>query len=132
MTYLRAFIAGTVFPTILLPIMLCLAVSYGKPEFQTISIIDWIPIIWGIRNILYLAFFVKVVKLDCSAKSFIWGAILSLILASDAVLSVHLPHLLGIKAGYEYLPLLIAPIGYGLVWMLIVKRLNKVVGVNCP
>ena len=59
MKYFRAFIAGLVLPSIILPIFLCIALAAGKSQILTIPFLHFIPVIWGIWNILYFSFFKK-------------------------------------------------------------------------
>lgn len=132
MKHLKAFVSGLTLPAVLLPFIFML-VTYSAKELNnsTLVFMHFIPVIWGIWNVLYFAFFrnVSIASFNEDIKIGIWGAILGLLLACIAIfwfnitasISLHIPH---------YLPLIIAPILYAILWRYIVKKLNDVLGVG--
>jgi len=118
MKYFRAFIAGTVFPTILLPIMVCILAYSGKKEVLQVPFLHWLPVIWGLWNALYIY------TLKNYFNYAISGAILGVLVASYGVFWLDLPSILGIES-YRYVPLVGAPILYAIVWHYLVKPLNN-------
>lgn len=129
MNLFRAFIAGTVFPTIVLPILLLCAIFYGKSELLDVPLVHFIPVIWGIWNALYFAFCKNCLPGGVIGRYIISGGILGLILALFAVFVAGIPEILGF-AQYRFYPLVFVPIGYAIVWLVIVKPLNSFLGVR--
>lgn len=129
MNLFRAFIAGTVLPTIVLPIVLLTAIYNGKSELLDVPIVHFIPVIWGIWNLLYFAICKNFLPGGVIGRYIISGGLLGLILAFYAVFIVGLPEILGFGE-YQYYPLVVAPIVYAIVWLVIVKPLNNFLGVR--
>lgn len=130
MQYIKAFISGAIFPGIFMPIALLIATLKGNTELTNLTSLHLIPIIWGIWNILYFAFFKNSLKASLNIRLLITGGILGLILASYAVFWLDLPTILGIPTQVHCLPLLVAPILYALIWRYVVKYLNDMVGLK--
>lgn len=126
----RAFIAGLVIPSIILPIALCVAYSYGNTQLLEVPIVHWIPVIWGVWNALYFAICKDFLPGGLTIRHFLAGGSLGLLLAFYAVFWLHLPSLIGLPEAYTYWPLLIAPIVYALVWAYLVHPLNKLLGLR--
>lgn len=127
MEYLRAFIAGTVFPTCLIPILNFLTSQVGRSGFSQITLVHWLPIIWGVWNVLYLyAANNKMLPKDANISWLGAGALLGLILAVVGIFWIDLPSIMGF-GNYRYWPLIGVPILYALVWRFIVKPLTEIV-----
>ena len=130
MRYLRAMVAGVFFPSILLPIILLIASTYGKADLLQVKFFHIIPLLWGGWNILYFAFFKDVFPGSEVVKLLLTGAILGLLVAIIAVFWLRLPEILGLPRHLQLLPLVGAPIGYAILWALVMKPLNKIVGLS--
>lgn len=63
-------------------------------------------------------------------RIFIAGAILGLIIAAIGVYWLNIPGLLGVPQNWHYVPLIAGPIFYGILWLIFVRPLNDVLGVN--
>ncbi len=130
MKYLKAFIAGIACPSTLLPFLLCLAVLADKPQVLSIPFLHFIPIIWGIWNVLYIAFAKDTFPKDEIASMLATGAILGFIVAAVGIFWVNIPAIVGIPQQYAYLPLLFGPILYSVLWLFIVRPLNNLLGLK--
>ncbi len=130
MMYLRAFIAGVVLPSVLLPLILSLAVYAERPQLSDVLFVHYLPIIWGVWNVLYFAGLRDILPGSLDVKLMLTGLILGVIVAIVAVFGLDLTQAIGLEGNAIYLPLIIAPILYALFWWLIVKPLNSVVGVE--
>jgi hypothetical protein len=130
MNYVKMFIAGIAFPTVLLPFIMLFAWSLGYSEILTIPFIHFIPLIWGIWNILYFVFFAKVLPGSFPVKLLLTGGILGLLIALYGVFGLHLPELLDMPYSMDYLPLVIAPVLYALIWLFIVSPINHLLGLH--
>ena len=130
MRYLRAFISGVFLPSLILPFLMLLYWSLGKANVLNVKFLHFIPILWGIWNVLYVGLFQYILRGHESAKMFVSGAVLGLIVALIAVYGLKLPSVIGLPKYLAYLPLIIAPIAYGILWWLIVLPLNHIVGIK--
>lgn len=130
MLYVKAFISGMLIPSILVPILLLIASIFSNPAVLTIKSLHFIPILWGIWNILYFSTFRNILPGTENIKIFITGAVLGLIVAGIGIHWLHLPAILGMPGFLQYMPWFGAPILYGLLWLFGVKPLNKVVGIK--
>lgn len=126
----KAFMAGLVVPSIILPVLLCIAIRLGKPEILNIVFIHFLPIIWGIWNVLYFALFKKFLNCNLNCRLLLTGAILGLLVAIYAVFWLQVPTILGLPSSLFYLPLAGAPILYAILWRLFVKPLNDLLHLN--
>jgi hypothetical protein len=129
MLYLRAFMSGIAIPTALLPIILCIGLALGKNELLSVPLLHYIPVIWGIWNVLYFLVFRDFLPGREGLKYLITGAILGFILACVGVFWLHVPTIVGFTGEVVYYPLVIVPILYAILWAYGVRPLNKVVGI---
>lgn len=129
MNYLRAFIAGLVIPSVLLPIAACLAIRLGKPQLLEVGGAYWMPVIWGIWNVLFVGLG-RILPFSYDVRLFIKGALLGLLVAAYAIFWVHVPEIAGFPERWKYLPLIVAPLAYALLWRYGVKWLNALLGVK--
>lgn len=127
MKHLRAFIAGIVLPSVLIPVFLYAALYLGKPQLLSVPALHLIPIVWGLWNILYFAVGEKVLPVESNVRLLLAGGILGLLVAFVGVFYLHLPALLGLSKFY-YFPLVAAPIVYALLWRYVVQPLNTLLG----
>lgn len=127
MNLVRAFISGIALPSVLIPIFFYFSVHINK-EMLEIPFIHIIPILWGFWNVLYFAIFKSFFPGDEDLKIIISGALLGFIIAIILIFWYHVPERLGLSGNTIYFPLLVAPILYAIIWRLVVKPLNKLVG----
>jgi hypothetical protein len=130
MNYLRAFIAGLALPSILLPFLFLAAAEGGKAEIGTLPFFHFLPLIWGLWNVLDVALFRKWIPFPTRTRLLLIGACLGLLVVLIGIFYLHLPSLLGFPASVQYLPLIVGPILYALLWRFFVKPLNALLQVN--
>lgn len=119
MRNLKIFIAGLTFPSIIIPFLLLIAWLFGKTQILAHPVVHFIPLIWGVWNLLYF----KLFSGESTIQLFCFGAVLGLLIALLGVFLLNIPTLIGLGA-FTYLPLIIAPIIYGIFWVYIVNPLN--------
>lgn len=125
MKWLKAFIAGLVVPSIILPIVIFLASYLGKTQILTIPFLHFIPVIWGLWNIFYFAYLKNILPIDQDTRLYITGGILGFLVAIYAVFGLDIPHHMGLDS-IRYLPILIGPVLYAVLWRFLVKDLNHI------
>jgi hypothetical protein len=130
MNLIKAFVAGVTIPSILLPFMLCLALAFGKSEILMVPFLHFIPLIWGILNILYIVFFKRLFPGDVNTRLQVAGGVLGLLVAIYAIFHLDLPRVFGSPEWLNYAPLIIAPILYAIVWRYLLKPLNTLLGLQ--
>ncbi|MEX1013291.1 MAG: hypothetical protein WD595_07050 [Waddliaceae bacterium] len=130
MTNIRAFISGIVLPSILLPLILSVAVYLERPQLSEVLFVHYLPIIWGVWNIIYFAGLRESLPGSQDVKLMLTGLILGLLVAIVAVFFVDLPEAMGLEGNAVYIPLVLGPILYAILWWLVVNPLNKIVGVE--
>lgn len=128
--YIKIFIAGIAFPSVLLPLVLLVAWAFGKTQIFTIPFLHLIPLIWGVWNILYFALFLKALPQNSILRLLITGAVLGFLIAAYGVFALHIPTLMGWPKSLTYLPLIFAPILYAIFWLFIVDPLNHLFGIS--
>jgi hypothetical protein len=126
MKWLKAFIAGIVVPSIISPIVLGIASYLGKTQVLATPFVHFIPVIWGLWNILYFAFLKNLLPEDVDTRLWITGGILGIVLSIYAVFLAHLPDSFGLVGALRYLPLLVGPVLYAVLWRFLVKDLNYI------
>jgi hypothetical protein len=125
MNQLKAFIAGMIVPSIVLPFFLCLGMALGRPQILDIVFVHFIPLIWGVWNILYFAFFKRFFPSNINLRLLLTGGLLGLFIAIFGVFGLHLPSILQFPRSLTYFPLLFVPILYAVLWWLFVGPLNS-------
>jgi hypothetical protein len=128
MTYIKAFIAGMILPSLILPFGLLAMLMIGKNEILGMPSIHAIPLVWGAWNVLYFAFLRKLLPENLDLRLFITGALLGLLVAIYGVFVLKLPSIIGLPGNVYYGPLFALPILYGILWRFIVKPLNDLLG----
>jgi uncharacterized membrane protein len=126
MKWLKSFIAGIIVPTIILPICTLIFLYIGKKEILTIPFLHFIPIIWGFWNMFYFAFLKNVLSDNQNTRLYTTGAILGFLVAIYGVFWFDVPTLIGLPEQIRYLPIIVAPIVYALLWRFLVKDLNHI------
>ncbi len=129
MKYAKAFIAGLTLPSVLLPIMLSIAINAGKPEVLSVYFLHQLPLIWGAWNVLYFLLF-KRLSTNRNARLMLTGAVLGFGVAVYGVFALDIPALIGIEGLFRFLPLIIAPLIYALLWRFGVSPLNQLLGIQ--
>jgi hypothetical protein len=130
MKTLKAFIAGIVFPSILLPALIFALLTWRKPQLLQIFFLHLIPLIWGIWNVSYFAIWKKILPGSLNVRLLVTGALLGLLVAIYGVFWLQVPTLLGMPKNMFYLPLVGAPILYAIAWRLFVKPINDLLGLT--
>lgn len=126
MKLLKSFIAGIVVPSIILPIIILLAVYLGKSQILTIPFLHFIPVIWGIWNMLYFTVFKNILPENQDTRLLITGALLGFLIAAVGIFYLDIPHLIGMPDQLHYLPLIVGPLVYAVLWRFLVKDLNHI------
>lgn len=130
MDLIKAFVSGVAVPSILLPFILCGALMFGEPQVLTVPFLHFLPLIWGVWNILYILFFKRLFPGDANTRLQVAGGVLGLLVAIYAIFHLDLPHVLGFPGWLRYAPLILAPILYAIVWRYLVKPLNTLLGLQ--
>lgn len=127
--YMKIIIAGITFPSILLPLILLIAWAFEKTEIFTIKSLHFLPLVWGIWNILYFTWFLKFLPKNTTLRLLITGGALGLFVALYGVFVLNIPMVIGLPKSLSYLPLVIGPILYAICWLFIINPLNHLLGV---
>jgi len=124
MIHLKRFLVGLALPSVVLPFLLLSVYMANKPAFLGIPFLYFIPMIWGIWNILDHAIFKEISSKDKLLHALIVGAVLGFLVTSIGVYCFDASRLLGLSHTLTYLPLLIGPLFYALLWAFVVRPLN--------
>lgn len=127
--YIKIFIAGIAFPSAFLPLLLLIAWAFGKTEIFTIKFLHFLPVIWGIWNVLYFILFLQFLPKNTTLRLLITGGVLGCLVAVYGVFALNIPGVIGLPQSLIYLPLVIGPILYAICWLFIVKPLNQLLGI---
>jgi len=134
MKYLKAFIAGLAFPATLLPFIYLILYSAGHQAIHTqpLQFIPlFIPLVFGLWNVGYFLVGNKCSIQQRNPRLWVTGISLGLLVGLVGIFMLHLPKLLfGFTGVLFYLPIIIVPIIYGIIWRYIVHSLNTVVGLK--
>lgn len=130
MDYLRAFIAGMILPSIFLPIFLVIVTVLRQSDALPLHFFYLLPIIWGVWNVLYFSYFRYNFPSNKTLRLLLTGAILGLLIAIYGVFWLDLPTLFHFPESLHCLPILIVPVVYALLWSLVVRPLNDIVGLK--
>lgn len=125
MKVFKEFVAGLIVPSIFVPFGLTLWTYLGHREILNILTLHWLPIIWGVWNVIYFLGLKNILPGSKDDRLFLTGAILGLIIGLVGVFYLGMPEIIGVT---YYLPLIILPIVYGLVWRFLVNPLNNLLG----
>lgn len=131
--FIKSMLAGMGFPGIALPVIYTALYLYNPALIQSnpLQFIPmYIPILFGITNIIYLKMGHRFFIQDINLRLWATGACLGLIVAIFGVFILKLPALVfGLSHGFQYLPLILLPVIYGALFRYIVKALNQILGV---
>jgi hypothetical protein len=131
MLYLRAMIAGIFLPSIILPIILMIADGSGRSDLLQFLFPHVIPLLWGLWNVLYFLSLRNWLPGNETIKLLLAGGILGFIIAAIGVFWFQIPSsYLGIQEERQYLPLVIGPVLYSVLWLFVVGPLNHIVGIE--
>lgn len=126
MKWLKAFIAGIVVPSIILPILVLILNYLGKTQVLTHPFLHFIPVIWGLWNIFYFLYLKNVLPENQDTRLLITGAILGFLITFYGIFWLNIPQLIGLPDQIRYLPLIVGPLLYAVLWRYLVKDLNNI------
>jgi hypothetical protein len=130
---IKAFVAGMAFPAIFLPLAYTLLFymehhSLQQHPLQFIPL--YLPIVWGIANAVFIELHDDSNKSNVNSGLWVTGVILGFLVAVFGVFVINIPIMIfGDMHGFEFAPLVILPIIYGLLFRYVVKWLNKLLAV---
>ncbi len=131
--FVKAFVAGMVFPGIFLPLAYTLLyVMDTRPiPTRTLEFVPmYLPIIWGFANAIFMHLHEGSSVKRLNAGLWVTGACLGFLVAVCGVFILNLPTIVfGELNGLEFVPLIILPVIYGAVFRYIVKWFNKMISV---
>jgi len=130
MNTIKAFMVGIFFPTLIIPFALLILNCLGFQNVTFVIFVHFIPILWGIWNVLYFWICRHFLPADEMASGILTGGFLGLLVALIAVFCIDLPESFGLEGGIQYIPLVVAPILYAIFWVLIVTPLNRALDVR--
>ena len=129
----KSFIAGITLPSIFLPLAYTLLYILKPQTFQQnpLQFIPmYIPILFGITNIIYHWISHRHLTQHINRKLWITGICLGLIVAVFGIFIFNVPSLVfGLSHGFQYIPLVALPIIYGAIFRFIVKWLNTMLDI---
>lgn len=131
--FVKAFIAGMALPAAVLPIAYTLLyLNFRSPltahALQFIPM--FLPLVWGLANAIYVKLQEDSSPKKANGALIVTGACLGFLVAVFAIFIVHAPTMmLGRSSGLQYLPLIIVPVIYAVLWRYVVKWINKLLGV---
>lgn len=129
----KAFVSGMAFPAVFLPLAyagLYMMDHRALTQHPIQFVPMFIPLAWGIANVIH-----SKVNDEARGKSInkgLWltGAILGFLVAVVGIFMMHIPTMIfGELRGFEFAPLVVLPIVYGLLFRYVVKWLNKTLSV---
>lgn len=129
----KAFLAGVGFPAIFLPIAYTFLffLEYPSMRIHSLQFVPmYIPIVFGIANMLLISLSEGVPTKNLNIGYWITGGCLGFLVAVLGVFVLHVPTMVfGDVHGLQYLPLFALPVIYGIIFRVVVKWLNKTVGI---
>lgn len=128
----KAFIAGLTLPAIVLPIMYTLLYFNVRNVFtqHALQFIPmFLPLAWGAANLVFVYLHKETSTKGANGGLVVTGACLGFLVAVFGVFIAHVPAMLFGKGHLQYLPLLIVPVVYAVLFRYVVKWLNKLIGV---
>lgn len=128
---IKAFVAGMAFPAIFLPLLYTFLfftnqrVAHIEIQFMPM----YIPLVFGLANVLYVHMTEGSQK-NANVSLWFTGGCLGFIVAVIGVFVMHFPTMIfGVTHELQYLPLVVVPVVYGLIFRYIVKYFNKTLSV---
>lgn len=132
--FFKSFIAGLALPAFFLPFFYTfLYFVIGQPvqenPLQFIPL--YLPLLFGITNVIYIWIGDRCPITGLNARLFTTGAILGFIVAIIGVFIINIPTLVfGLTGSLRYLPIILVPIIYGIIFRYIIKWLNVLLGLS--
>jgi len=131
---IKAFVAGMAFPALFLPLaytILFFVEPYSLHQHPLQFIPMYLPLVWGIANTVYIKLHDdNQNKGNVNSGLWVTGAILGFLVAVLGVFVIHIPTMIfGEMHGFEFAPLVVLPLVYGLLFRYIVKWLNKLLAI---
>lgn len=132
--FVKAFIAGMALPAVVLPIIYTLLYFNvrGLITARTLQFVPmFLPLAWGLANALCVKVQEDLKPRSINNSLLITGACLGFLVAVFGIFIAHIPtRVFGPNIdSLQFLPLILVPIIYALLFRYVVKWLNKLVGV---
>ena len=125
MNLIKAYCAGVALPSVILPFVVFTYLRLENTDVLAIPFVVAIPFIWGIWNIIHRKFLETNLSSNENISYLISGAILGLIVAFIGVFFFHATEVVGLNQTISWLPFVIAPLVYAILWATCVKYLNN-------
>jgi hypothetical protein len=129
MEYIKPFIAGFLIPGIGLPFLIMFLLYFDAIHMFHYYPSHFIPIVWGVWNVVYFAIGDRCPIKKQRPRLFLHGAVLGILTALGMSGFYRLYEAFGYPQ-YLIEPFVIAPILYGVFWMIVVRRINKMLGLK--
>ncbi len=128
---IRAFAAGAALPALLMPLILIFFSQLGFGSHSEHSYFHFIPLIWGVWNILCQGICKRCLPASETSRMAISGIVLALLIAGGATYLTTLPSLVSSTLGIPWIALVggITAV-YSLVWATLLQRINHLVGLS--
>lgn len=131
--FVKAFIAGMALPAIFLPLAYTILYFYVHGPFAAHAlqfIPMFLPLAWGLANAIYIKLQEESSPKGVNSGLIVTGACLGFLVAVFGVFIIHVPSMVfGHASSLQYLPLVLVPIIYAILWRYVVKWINKLLGV---
>ncbi len=129
MNPLKSFLAGLVFPAVVLPFFYLFLYFWGIGEIPNAPVQFvplFLPLLFGIVNLFYVKINEQYSGATEDRRLWWTGIVMGLAVAVLGVFVLDLPILLfRLSGGWQYVPLVLAPLLYGLIWRYVIKALNR-------
>jgi hypothetical protein len=131
--FVKAFVSGMAFPAVFLPLAYtCLYLMQHRnlTEHPIQFIPMYLPLVWGLANVINLKVNDEARGKNINKGLWVTGLCLGFVVAAIGVFKMHIPTMIfGQMHGFEFAPLIVLPIVYGLLFRYVVKWLNKTIAV---
>lgn len=125
MKIFKPLLAGMILPAVMLP-FICILFYIFKGEFSIFHLIaPFVPLIWGLWNILFVNFENISPIIDRDINIWLWGIFLGLVFVSLFSLFGLPKAIFNIQGFMTYGIFFIVPLIYGIVWRYFVKYFNE-------
>ena len=129
MNLLKSFLAGLAFPAMVLPFLYFFLYfgNVGEIHNAPLQFIPlFVPLLFGAVNIFYVKINEQYSGATEDRRLWWTGIMMGLGVAVLGVFVLDLPILLFRLSGWwQYVPLVFAPLLYGLIWRYVIKSLNR-------
>ncbi len=134
MTHIKAFIAGILFPAMLFPFVRYFmhVQKLIGPEARSLQwFIIFMTLAWGFWNVIFFALEENCPMRGKAIRPWFFGIMLGLITSAIGVFVIDMPEkVFGLTGALQYIPLLIVPVVYGVIWKYLIHFINVLVGVR--